>query len=163
MRPAAQERTVLSLAKMLSSANVFEINDIQEDEAEAALTRRSVCNNVALGRKELDGVFGKHYQWSRTHLALSKDAPESRAVEPPEQGRVVAIAQVGDYTTDISDAPLSRSKPVASMFAFLERKCRFSLIYPTKLLLIQNRILSRYGLPALGGTRGLGEAETASL
>jgi hypothetical protein len=49
------------------------------------------------------------------------------------------------------------------MLGFLERKCRFSLIYPTKLLLIQNRILSRHGLPALGGTRRLDEAETASL
>ena len=53
---------------------------------------------------------------------------EPRAVEPPEQGRVVAIPQVGDYTTDTSDATLSRSKPVASTFAFLERKGRFSLI-----------------------------------
>jgi hypothetical protein len=38
-------------------ANAFEINDIQEDEVEAALTRRSGCNHVALGRKGLDGVF----------------------------------------------------------------------------------------------------------
>ena len=36
-----------------------------------------------------------YYQRSRTHLALGKDAPEARAVEPPEQGRVVAIPQVG--------------------------------------------------------------------
>jgi hypothetical protein len=34
----------------------------------------------------------------------------------------------GDYTTDTSDAPLSRSKPVPSTFAFLEQNCRFSLI-----------------------------------
>src|SRR5260370_29137221 len=34
-------------------------------------------------------------QRSRTHLALAKDAPEHRAVEPPQQGRVVAIPQVG--------------------------------------------------------------------
>ena len=31
----------LSLLKMLSGANVFEISDIQEDETEASLTRRS--------------------------------------------------------------------------------------------------------------------------
>jgi hypothetical protein len=47
---------------MLSGANAFEISDIQEDEAEAALTRRSGCNHVALGRKWLDGVFGKHWR-----------------------------------------------------------------------------------------------------
>ena len=43
-----------------------------------------------------------------------------------------------------------------------ERKYRLSWIYPTKLLLIQNRILSRHELPVLGCTRRLGEAETAS-
>ena len=87
-------------------------------------------------RRTLRNYFA-YYQRSRTHLALGKDAPESRAVEPPEQGRVVAIPQVADYTTDISDALLSLSKSVASTFAFLERKCRFSLIYATKLLLIK--------------------------
>ena len=45
-------------------------------------------------RRTLHNYFA-YYQWSRTHLALGKDAPESRAVEPPEQGRVVAIPQVG--------------------------------------------------------------------
>jgi putative transposase len=36
-----------------------------------------------------------YYQRSCTHLPLGKDAPESRAMELPEQGRVVAIPQVG--------------------------------------------------------------------
>jgi len=38
--------------------------------------------------------------------------------------RVVAIPQVGDYTTDISDAPLNWNKPVAPMFAFLSEMPR---------------------------------------
>ena len=37
----------------------------------------------------------RYYHGSRTHLALEKDAPEPRAVELPEQGRVVALPQVG--------------------------------------------------------------------
>jgi len=36
-----------------------------------------------------------YYHTSRTHLALEKEAPEPRAVEPPEHGRVVALPQVG--------------------------------------------------------------------
>ena len=36
-----------------------------------------------------------YYHCSRTHLAVDKDAPEPRAVEPPEYGRVVALPQVG--------------------------------------------------------------------
>lgn len=39
--------------------------------------------------------YRAYYQRSRTHLALSKDTPEPREVEPPERGRVVAIPQVG--------------------------------------------------------------------
>jgi len=37
----------------------------------------------------------RYYHGSRTHLALEKDAPEPRAVEPPAQGRVLALPQVG--------------------------------------------------------------------
>jgi len=37
----------------------------------------------------------RYYHRSRTHLGLEKDAPEPRAVERPEQGRVVALPQVG--------------------------------------------------------------------
>ena len=36
-----------------------------------------------------------YYHVSRTHLALEKDAPEPRAVEPPGHGQVVALPQVG--------------------------------------------------------------------
>jgi hypothetical protein len=45
---------------MLFGANAFKISEIQEDETETALTGRSECNNVTLGRKSLDGVFAKH-------------------------------------------------------------------------------------------------------
>jgi putative transposase len=36
-----------------------------------------------------------YYHVSRTRLALEKDAPEPRAVEPPGHGQVVALPQVG--------------------------------------------------------------------
>jgi putative transposase len=35
-----------------------------------------------------------YYHRSRTHLSLGKDSPEPRS-QPPEAGRVVALAQVG--------------------------------------------------------------------
>lgn len=40
-------------------------------------------------------VFVKYYHQYRTHLSLDKDPPESREVQPPELGRIVAIPQVG--------------------------------------------------------------------
>ncbi len=39
--------------------------------------------------------FVTYYHESRTHLSLGKDSPESRAVQPPELGRIEAIPQVG--------------------------------------------------------------------
>jgi hypothetical protein len=45
-------------------------------------------------RRTLRSYFA-YYQRSRTHLALAKDAPESRTLEKPECGRIVAIPQLG--------------------------------------------------------------------
>ena len=39
--------------------------------------------------------FVAYYHESRTHLSLAKDAPESRPVQGPEVGRIVAIPQLG--------------------------------------------------------------------
>jgi putative transposase len=36
-----------------------------------------------------------YYHRSRTHLSLTKDAPDGRPVEPPELGNIVPIREVG--------------------------------------------------------------------
>ncbi len=61
--------------------------------------RRELLDHViVLGeshlRRRLDGYF-RYYHRSRTHLSLEKDAPETRPIEPPELGRVVATPEVG--------------------------------------------------------------------
>jgi hypothetical protein len=38
-------------------------------------------------------LFLEYYHQSRTHWSLEKDTPESRSVEPPESGPVVAVPQ----------------------------------------------------------------------
>ena len=45
-------------------------------------------------RKTLKLYFD-YYHRSRTHLSLGKDAPEPRAIQPPEMGSVVGVPQVG--------------------------------------------------------------------
>jgi putative transposase len=45
-------------------------------------------------RRRLRNYLG-YYHGSRTHLALGKDAPEPRPIEPPEGGDIVAVPQVG--------------------------------------------------------------------
>lgn len=52
-----------------------------------------VFNEASL-RRHLKS-FLEYYHGTRTHLSLEKDTPESRPVELPESGRVVAVPQVG--------------------------------------------------------------------
>lgn len=40
-------------------------------------------------------AYFDYYHRSRTHLALGKDSPQPRAVQPPEIGPVLSVAQVG--------------------------------------------------------------------
>ena len=53
---------------------------------------------------------------SRSHLALAKDAPESRVVEKPERGRIVVIPQVGGLTAASSIGPLRDCGPQRCSF-----------------------------------------------
>src|SRR6266576_5533499 len=51
---------ILSLPKMSSGANTFEISDIHEDGSDASRAKRSECDNVTFGRKQPDGILVYH-------------------------------------------------------------------------------------------------------
>jgi len=61
--------------------------------------RRECLDHVivlnAAGLQHLLKWYVEYYERSRTHLALEKDAPVSRAVAPPTAGRIIAVPQVG--------------------------------------------------------------------
>ena len=48
---------------------------------------RSLCRHL---QRSLE-----HYHRNRAHLALEKDTPEPRPVEPPESGRIISIPVLG--------------------------------------------------------------------
>jgi transposase InsO family protein len=52
-----------------------------------------VFNECSL-RRHLQS-FIDYYHRSRTHLGLEKDTPESRPIQPPTTGRIIAIPEVG--------------------------------------------------------------------
>jgi len=63
-----------------------------------SIRRECLDHVIVLGEKHLRKIlrsYFEYYQQARTHLSLSKDAPCTRAVQPPELGAVVEIAQVG--------------------------------------------------------------------
>ena len=57
------------------------------------LDHMTVFNEAGLSRHLRR--FADYYHRSRTHLGLEKDTPESRPVQGPEAGRIVAIPAVG--------------------------------------------------------------------
>jgi len=61
--------------------------------------RRECLDHVIIltvaGLRRVLTAYVTYYQRSRTHLALDKDAPSSRAVSPSTAGRIIAIPQVG--------------------------------------------------------------------
>ena len=53
---------------------------------------------IVLNERHLRAIllsYIDYYQRSRTHLALGKDTPERRSVQPAGAGKVVAFPQVG--------------------------------------------------------------------
>ena len=63
-----------------------------------SIRRDCLDHVIVLGEAHLRKIlktYLKYYHCSRTHLALGKDAPEPRTVQPPELGGVVELPEVG--------------------------------------------------------------------
>ena len=63
-----------------------------------SIRRECLDHVIVLGERHLLRVlriYASYYHASRTHRSLDDDCPNPRAVEPPEMGNVVALAQVG--------------------------------------------------------------------
>ena len=63
-----------------------------------SVRRDCLDHMIILGERHLRAILKSYldyYHCSRTHLGLSKDTPEPRAVQPPELGAVVGLPQVG--------------------------------------------------------------------
>ena len=63
-----------------------------------SIRRECLDHVVVFHEKHLRRVlesYLRYYHASRTHLALEKDVPDSRSVEPPGRGKVVAFPEVG--------------------------------------------------------------------
>jgi transposase InsO family protein len=62
------------------------------------LRRECLDHMIVIGETHLRRIvrrYVNYYHGSRTHLALKKDSPEPRSIQPPEQGRVIEIPEVG--------------------------------------------------------------------
>src|SRR5438552_2464034 len=63
-----------------------------------SIRRECLDHAVVIGERHLREILSKYvnyYNGTRTHLSLSKDAPEPRSVQLPSEGRVVKVPRVG--------------------------------------------------------------------
>jgi putative transposase len=63
-----------------------------------SIRRDCLDHVIILGERHLRHVltnYFTYYHRTRTHLSLTKDAPDVRPVEPPALGKVVPIREVG--------------------------------------------------------------------
>ena len=63
-----------------------------------SIRRECLDHVIVLNERHLRAIllsYIDYYQRSRTHLALGKDTPERRSVQPAGAGKIVAFPQVG--------------------------------------------------------------------
>ena len=63
-----------------------------------SIRRECLDHMIILDEQHLRRILRSYFDYyhsCRTHLSLEKDAPDSRPVEPPKMGKVVAIPKVG--------------------------------------------------------------------
>ncbi|MEO8212221.1 MAG: integrase core domain-containing protein [Myxococcales bacterium] len=63
-----------------------------------SIRRECLDHVVVLGERHLRGILASYFAYyhrSRTHLSLMKDAPNPRAVTPPQAGEVIELPEVG--------------------------------------------------------------------
>ncbi len=63
-----------------------------------SLRRECLDHIIAFNESSLRRIvkaYFEYYEHSRTHLALEKDAPASRAIQPPILGRVIGLPELG--------------------------------------------------------------------
>ena len=63
-----------------------------------SIRRDCLDHLIVLNERHLRRIlrdYFSYYHTCRTHLSLNKDPPETRAVEPPELGKIVAFSHVG--------------------------------------------------------------------
>ncbi len=63
-----------------------------------SIRRECLDSQIVLHARHLHRVLSEYFEYyhrHRPHRALEQDCPEPRPVEPPEQGRIIALPQIG--------------------------------------------------------------------
>jgi len=81
-----------------TSDRLLHMDEVDQENLDNYLSARGRWRRKFLRASHLRAILKSYldyYHRSRTHLALGKDAPEPRMVQPPELGGVVELPEVG--------------------------------------------------------------------
>ena len=63
-----------------------------------SIRRECLDHVIILNERHLRRILSSYFEYyheSRTHLSLNRNSPNARSVDPPENGKIIAIPQVG--------------------------------------------------------------------
>jgi len=89
---------VLSWGREAVIASLSPWQNAYAERVIGSIRRECLDHVVVIGERHLREILSKYvnyYNGTRTHLSLSKDAPEPRSVQLPSEGRVVKVPRVG--------------------------------------------------------------------
>ncbi|MGH2372821.1 MAG: integrase core domain-containing protein [bacterium] len=92
-----QRMTGMHIHEVLTAAR-SPWQDLFAERLMGSMRRECLDHVVVLSERHLRHVLTRYivyYHHSRTHLSLTKDAPDGRWGEPPELGKVMPIREVG--------------------------------------------------------------------
>jgi len=76
----------------------FPWQNVYAEQVIGSIRRECLDHVVVIGGRRLLRILTKyveHYNATRTHLSLAKDAPRPRSVQPPSEGKVMEVPRVG--------------------------------------------------------------------
>jgi len=88
----------LGIDQILAAPQSIWQNAYAEQLVGSSIRRECLDHVIVFSEDQLRRVLARYFQYYhrwRAHLALAMDAPHGRPVQPPEQGVIVAVPEVG--------------------------------------------------------------------
>jgi Integrase core domain len=121
-----------------------------------SIRRECLDHVIVFNERHLRHVLSSYFQYyreARTHLSLNKDCPQSRPVQPPSAGKVVAFTKSAGCTTATNVRPLDRlARQVRYSVFRIVLFFQLSCLSFSKFLLIRIAIIVRDAKPTLTST-----------
>jgi len=98
LRRCLQTRAALHAENLALRHQLLLLQRVHQNRLIGSIRRECLDHFIVFHERGLHRAlksYFEYYEQSRTHFSLDKDVPLTRAIHPPEMGRVIALPQVG--------------------------------------------------------------------